>query len=282
MLDLPNANEILYFIELANAQNMSRAAERLGIRQPTLSVAISKLEHNLSIRLFLRTKKGVSLTEAGQLFLSKAQELLNSWNEIKTQTQTQSQTISGQIRLGCHVSVALYTLPFFMPKMMSEFPGLEFLLEHDFSRKISEAVISLRLDMGIVVNPVKHPDLVIKKLCYDDVAFWKSDRPGQEKVLIADHQLIQTQALMQKSKKGGFERFITTSSLEVARELAEAGAGAAILPSRVVNANRKSNLKRITGLPTFRDEVCLVFRAERRTNRTLQVLAERIAEVFDS
>jgi DNA-binding transcriptional LysR family regulator len=282
MVNLPSATEIEYFIEVAQTQNLSRAAERLGIRQPTLSIALAKLEHRLGITLMTRTKKGVFLTDSGRHFLAKAQDLLQQWSNLKEQTQNQSESLQGHIRLGCHVSVALYTLPLMMTEVLSEFPGLEFSFEHDFSRKITEAVISLKLDIGIVVNPVRHPDLVIKRLCKDEVCFWKSEKKikhEMEKVLIADHQLAQTQALMKKDK-AGFERFLTTTSLELARDLASAGAGVAILPSRVVHIAPKHSLKKLPGYPVFEDEICLIYRVERKSSKTIQMLSEKITGIF--
>lgn len=283
MIQLPSPTEIAYFLEVAQTQNMSRAAERLGIRQPTLSVSLAKLEQIVGAQLFTRTKRGVFLTEAGQVFLSKSQDLVQNWKELQSQTQSQSESFSGHLRLGCHVSVALYTLPFFLPETLKDFPDLEFSLEHDFSRKITESVISLKLDFGIVVNPVQHPDLIIKKLCKDEVTFWKSDKlnPALEKVLIADQNLNQVQSLMGKIKKDRkFKKFLTTSSLEVGRELAQAGAGIAILPTRVAQMGGKSQLKKVPGLPSFQDEICLIYRAERRSSKTIQNLSQRIQQVF--
>ncbi len=281
MMNLPNPNEIEYFLEVAQTQNMSRAAERLGIRQPTLSIALAKLEHTLGVQLMTRTKKGVFLTEAGRVFLNKAQDLLHSWNLLKQQTQTQSDELRGHVRMGCHVSVALYTLPLFMASMLKEYPNLEFAFEHDFSRKITESVISLGLDLGVVVNPVQHPDLVIKRLCRDEVSYWKSEKisPINEKVLIVDQQLNQTQILLKKSKTS-FSRFVTTSSLEVVRDLAISGAGVAILPNRVVQSVPRHGLKKVPSMPTFQDEICLIYRSERRLSRTIQILSSKISEVF--
>jgi DNA-binding transcriptional LysR family regulator len=285
MMNLPTPTEIEYFLEMAQTQNMSRAAERLGIRQPTLSVALAKLEQTVGSQLFTRTKKGVALTEAGEIFLAKSQELLQVWKGLTTQTREQSQSVRGHLRLGCHVSVALYTLSLFVPQILKEHPDLEFSFEHDFSRKITEAVISLKLDLGIVINPVQHPDLIIKKLNKDEVAFWKSEKLDRslETVLIGDQNLLQTQALLQRTKKAQstFTKYVTTSSLEVARDLAQSGAGVAILPTRVAEMAPKPYLKKIAGLPTLQDEICLIYRAERRSSRTIQFLSERIQKVFN-
>ncbi len=169
----------------------------------------------------------------------------------------------------------------FLKDFLKSHPSIEFSLEHDFSRKITEGIISLRLDLGIVVNPVRHPDLVIKKICEDHVGFWKSDKlhPSLEKVLIADENLMQTQNLLQRSKKGEtrFTRFIRTSSLELVRELTLQGCGVGVLPGRVAMMNGGKGLEVISDLPTHKDEICLVYRSERREHRTLREVVTKVS-----
>lgn len=284
---MPSPYDIQYFVEVAQTLNLSRAAERLGIRQPSLTLALQRLENFVGAALFIRTKRGVHLTDEGRVFLAQAHELLSVWQNLKLKTLNQKEEIKGIFRLGCHVSVALYSLPFFMTEFLSEYKNIEFSLEHDLSRKIVEAVISMRLDMGIVVNPVRHPDLVIIKLCDDEVCFWSKDEMNKDlkSVLIADENLLQVQTMLRKvkskSKKNQqyFRRHIKTTSLEVARELAASGGGVAILPTRVAQGSR---LKKLQELPTFRDEICLVYRSDRRNSRTIQKLSGHLKRILSA
>ncbi len=284
MTNLPTPSELEYFLELAQTQNMSRAAERLGVRQPTLSSALVKLEQKLGTRLLTRTKRGVFLTDSGHNFLNKSRELLQSWKNLTIQTEEQANQIQGHLRVGCHVSVALYTLPMVLPQMCADFPNLEFDLVHDFSRKITEAVISLKLDIGIVVNPVRHPDLIIKKICEDEMTLFSIARlpTANAKILIVDNNLNQTQALLLKLKRKGlhFNRFIYTASLEVARDIAAAGGGVAILPTRVAQLAIGGSLKKMRQMPVFKDEICLIYRSERRLSPSIQMFAERIKVIL--
>jgi Flp pilus assembly protein TadD len=79
--------------------------------------------------------------------------------------------------------VALYSLKHFLPDLLGEFPALELNLQHDLSRRVTEAVVSLRVDIGIVVNPAPHPDLVLRKLCTDEVTFWTLPKHPQANLL---------------------------------------------------------------------------------------------------
>ena len=75
---LPSPTEILYFNEIAKTSNLSRAAERLGVTQPTLSLALKRLEDTIGMPLMIRSKTGVQLTRAGQKLLTKSLTILEN------------------------------------------------------------------------------------------------------------------------------------------------------------------------------------------------------------
>ena len=286
---IPSSSDLNYFVEAAKSGNLSRAAERLGISQPSLSVAIQRLEEALGTQLLIRTKKGVMLTQAGKQLMGHSLELIQGWEKIRSRTLASVNEAQGYFAIGCHPSVALFSLPKFLPKALELYPKLKVRLVHDLFRKVAEGVIQMEIDIGIVVNPVRHPDLVIKKLCTDEVALWvcnetrkTQDPTSGEAVLICDPDLLQTQSLLRKIKKAGleFSRTVTTSNLEVVASLAASGAGVGILPSRVVGCQHAKHLKRLLGAPTFQDEVCLIYRHELKNVCSIQVLTRLIQEGF--
>src|SRR5438128_162125 len=171
---IASSNELIYFNELTNTLNFSRASERLGISQPSLSVAIKRLEQTVGTELFIRGKNGVALTQAGKRLLSHTKQLLQLWDTIKSETLASHHEVQGSISLGCHPSLGRHTLPIILPKLLLDYPKLEIQLKHDISRKILEGVVNLTIDIGLVVNPIKHPDLIILKLYEDEVTFWHS------------------------------------------------------------------------------------------------------------
>lgn len=275
---LPSASDLAYFVEVAGSLNLSRAAERLGISQPSLTLAVQRLEGSLGTPVLIRSKKGVTLTQAGKQLLVQARTLLQTWDEVKTKALASVEDVQGRYVIGCHPSVALYSLPRFLPKLMEDHPKLEVRLMHDLSRKIAELVIRMEVDLGIVVNPVRHPDLVVRKLYTDEVTFWMAEGCPNPKVLICDLDLIQSQDLVAKLKKSGrgFDRVITTSSLEIVRSLTLAGAGVGIIPGLVVGADAGTKLKRVPRTPVYSDEICLLYRVENKGVRSIQVMGEMI------
>ena len=145
---------------------------------------------------------------------------------------------------------------------------------HDLSRKVLEAVISMRCDIGWVINASRHPDLVLRKLCRDVVTLWSS--PHHEavpQVLICDPALQQTQELLRALRRRGglcFTRVIESASLEVIASLTTAGVGVGILPRNVAMSYK---LQAVPHAPTYHDELFLAYRAENRGVPAIRAIA---------
>jgi LysR family transcriptional regulator, cell division regulator len=284
---MPSPTELHYFLEVSNTLNVSRAAERIGISQPTLSLAIQRLEHTCGTPLLIRTKSGVQLTHAGQKLVTQVRALLHEWEKIHSDISRDEDEIRGRYTIGCHPSVALFSLPLFLQQLLSAHPNLEVKLAHDLSRKITEDVISFKIDFGIVVNPWEHPDLVIRPLWKDDVVLWTSKKPSAlqdpfsgEGVLIADTDLIQAQTILKQlaRHKIKFKRLVTSSSLEVISSLVASQVGLGILPTRVAKNVLSFDIKPVKESPVFHDRICLVFRADAQHSKANRLLARTIEE----
>ncbi len=270
-------SDLQYFIELAQTLNFSRASERIGISQPSLSVAIKRLEFSIGAELFIRSKHKVLLTPAGKNLLTHSKQLLQLWNKTKANCLASQDEVQGDIIFGCHHSVALTILPKILPALLKTYPKLGLQLKHDLSRKIAEEIIDYTIDIGIVVNPIKHPDLIIKKMYDDEVSCWQSPsfdaNATQDNIIICDPNLTQTQWILKKLKNKNikYTRMITTSNLEVAASLAAQGTGIAILPSKVAESYQ-SALKPSPHAPIYHDEICFAYRHENRNIKAIQVI----------
>ena len=284
MFTLPSPHDIHYFIEVAETLNMSRAAEKLGVRQPTLSLAMKRLEEAVAVPLLVRSKTGVQLTHAGRRFLAKSRQLLEEWNEVRALAQREETELAGRYTLGVHPSVALSTLPLFLPRLLQTFHDLEMHLVHDSSREVTEMIINFQVDFGLVVNPRPHPDLTISHLYDDEFALWVARDPtslqaldGEHPVLICDPDLSQSQQVMQAlaKRKVSFRRTVRSTNLELIASLTAAGAGIGLLPQRV--AQRVVGLKMLGGsLPTIRDRHCLVYRTDAQRSAASRALVKWI------
>jgi len=286
---LPSSHDLSYFIEIANTKNLSRASERLGISQPSLTIAVKRIEASMGTSIFHRHKGGVELTQAGKQLLAHSKSLLETWENLRSKALTSQSEVQGSYSIGCHPSVGLYTLGHFLPNLFHKYPNLDVSLKHDLSRKIYEGVVSSQIDMGIVVNPMNHPDLIIHPLCEDKVSLWCSSMKTDsstfasgKSVLLCDPDLIQIQSIMKELKKKNIRpsRVLTSNNLEVISNLTERGCGIGIVPGRVA---ARWDLKLCTEFkdpPTFDDEIALIYRVENKRQKTVQVIAQEIRKVF--
>jgi LysR family transcriptional regulator, cell division regulator len=275
---ISRSEDVEYFVAVAETGNISRAAEKLGVRQPTLTQALKRLEDSLGVPLFVRQRVGVQLTRAGAAFLENSQRLLDVWKETAQVTVSSEHDVQGHFTIGCHPAVALYSLDRFIPKLMSDHPLLNFDFVHDLSRNIVEQIIRFKVDIGIVINPVRHPDLVLIKIDDDKVSFFKTAR-GSSDVLLYDPDLLQSQFLLKTLKnKIKFGRMVATRELDVIANLASNHCGVGLLPGNV--AKRYENLQKMTALPSFDDELYVSYRADMQTSRSAKIIVEAIKNSF--
>src|SRR3990167_10047456 len=286
---LTSAAELEYFLDVSNTLNLSRASERLGISQPSLSLAVKRLEQSVGTPLFVRHKHGVTLTQAGNQLVLHARQLLQYWENTKSQALASQLGVQGYFTLGCHSTIAIYMVSGFLADLLENHPKLEIHLTHDISRKITEQVINLSIDIGIVVNPFKHPDLIIRKICEDEVTFWVGvgtreiqDIHSEKAIILCEPELTQTQTLLKRVKKAGIptDRVMTMNSLEVVANLTANGCGIGILPTRVAKSMYHDKLKRVPKTPVYSDEVCLVYRNENRNVQAIQTIVNIIKDFF--
>lgn len=280
---IPSPAELSYFLEIASTENISRASERLGIAQPSLSVAIKRLEDHVGTPLLIRHTSGVHLTKAGQRFQAKARILLEQWQTTLNQMKRDESEITGCYSLGAHVSVAQGRLGSSLACLLERYPMLEFHLKHDLSRRITEQVINFNLDFGVVVNPVEHPDLVIRKLYHDKVRFYAHEEylaSNKSPLLCYDPDLLQSRVLLKQARHTGinFRRFLLSSSLEIVATMCAERVGVAILPDSV--AKRHKGLVPVYDIEPFLDAHTLIYRADMQCSQAAKKLAKALEQTI--
>lgn len=280
---LPSSAELSYFLEVTNTLNVSLAAKNLNISQPTLSRAIQNLENTVGTELLIRHKKGVALTPAGKKVLFKVKNLLDDWNTTKLEALASHQHVEGHIKIGCHPTVGLFIHPY-ITDLLLDYPKLDIELNHSTSAIITQQVIDVLLDIGIVTNPMQYPDLVIHKLSEYSTTLWTSsdkqktqDIYSGEAILICDPNTHYAKTIIKQCKSMGitFKRIVKTNSLEVTANLAANGCGIAALPSCITKTLFDQQLQRIPDMPTITDELCLIYRNEYRNVSVVKTVVDK-------
>jgi DNA-binding transcriptional LysR family regulator len=268
------ATPLRYFIRIAELGSFTAAARDLRVSQPSLSVALRKLEEALETPLLHRSRQGVTLTRAGELLLERARQADRALRAAKDELAALETEARGRFTLGAHESLAAYLLPRFMARFLGKHPKVELALWNGNSRDVEQAVVERRIDVGIVVNPLRHPDCVVHELFVDRVGFVVSAALGRRAAsaveLLHQHPIVhvpvlrQSQHLLAALSTSGIavQSQLGCSSMELVKNLVLDGVGVGILPYRVathgVSAGRLVHLGE--SLPVFEDVITLVRR----------------------
>lgn len=283
---MPSAAELTYFLEAANTLNLSIAAKNLGMTQPALSRAIQNLEMTTGAALLIRHQRGVTLTPAGKKMLQQVKPLLQHWQNTKLEALAAHQEVQGKIKIGCHSTTAIF-LHGILCELLEQYTGLEIELCHGYSENLTQQVIDLNLDIGIVTNPIQYPDLIIRKITETDTTLWvgKGNREIQkihspDSILICNPAVRHTQIMLQqcKTRKINFRRLLKVNSIEVVASLTANGCGIGLLPSSFVQAIYGSKLKRIANMPVIKDDLNLIYRKEYINVKAVQIILAAIRE----
>lgn len=155
------------FVETADAGTVSRAAQRLGIAQPSLSVQLRRLEARLAIRLFDRHGRGIALTDAGRALLPRARRILD---EIRTAEESVRREVAaghGTIMVGAIPTIAPYLIPQTLERLRVAHPGARVEIREDYSAQLAEALADNLLDCAIVAAPYAYDAIELESLGRD-------------------------------------------------------------------------------------------------------------------
>lgn len=279
--------DLFYFVEIAQTLNLTHTATQLGVSQPSLSLAMKRLEESIQTPLLIREKRGVKLTPAGIELLIHAKAWLEQWDYIRERAYAANHEIQGDVTIGCHTSIALGILDKILPNLIKKHPKLRIHLQHENSRKITEEIIDLSVDIGIVVNTLLHPDLVVRTLYNDIITFWYNPHNqvinNMEEIdtLLYDQTSLMAQKLLKQGKELGYKltKVITSPSLEVLAQMALVDGGVCIVPACVAHAI-SSHLVRVPNAPFHLDEICLIYRDEKRSIKAIQTVINAIQDYF--
>ena len=259
------------FIAVANSRTLSEASEKLEMAQPSLSLAIKKLETELNVPLFIRGRSGIKLTPQGRMILPEAQIALKLLFKIK------GAPVNMSFKIGCHPSVGMFVLSRFLKSMHQFSSNINLTIVNGTSGEINKKVAQGEVDFGLVMNPLPIPGLITKIIGEDEVAVWESSKRYSDR-LIYNPDMIQSAAIISRWKKAPAER-IEVSNLELLGNLVESGAGVGILPAQVIKA-QKLGIHKIEGIPTYKDRLALVCFPEIIKSREGKIIFDELKKSF--
>lgn len=261
-------HQLRYFVAVAEELHFGRAAERENISQPPLSFQIKKLEGELKVQLFKRTKRSVSLTEAGALLLPQARTILADVQHAKDIASLAHRGEIGNVRIGFVHSASLGYLPKLLEPFRAENPKVEIHLDE---MTVTEQLLALKkrqIDIGILRPPIPDPELISFNVVQEKfmlvvpkshhLADLKSvdirNLAGENFVFYPEHRSPAFFAQLTKMcRDAGFTPNVSVqaNTMYTAIGLAGSGAGIGLIPESVACVNLPSvSFVRITGTKT--------------------------------
>ena len=157
-------HQLRYFCAVARAANFTRAAERLGISQPSLSQQIGRLEKKIGAPLFVRLGRTVRLTPYGEALLPRAVQILREISETESSLSRLQEGTRGVLRVGVIPTIMPYLIAPRIHDFCSLFPELEVQLSERVTARLIEDVQAGQLDLAVLSLPIANPDLVCSEL----------------------------------------------------------------------------------------------------------------------
>jgi DNA-binding transcriptional LysR family regulator len=142
--------QIEAFLEVARRRNLSRAAEALFVSQPTLTARLQSLEATLGEQLFIRTRRGMRLTEAGDAFLPYAEHAVAALADGRERLAELRRGVAGRLVLGAPPTVSTYTLPALLARFSATHPGVRLAVKTGTSEEILDMVLHDQVQLGII------------------------------------------------------------------------------------------------------------------------------------
>ena len=250
--------ELRYLVALAQQRHFGHAAEQCHVSQPTLSVAIKKLEDELGVQLFERRKLDVSLTPICVNIVEQAQRVLEEVDGIKQLAAGGRDQLTGPLRVGAIYTIGPYLFPQLIPALHDRAPHMPLVIEENYTARLRERLRQGELDAALVALPFEEPGLVTLPL-YDEpfVVVMPSSHPWTEKASIDADDLANETVLMlgsghcfrtqildacpgcvQRNDRQSHTQTVEGTSLETIRHMVASGMGVTVLPATAAGADR--------------------------------------------
>ncbi len=289
--------QLEYIVTLDTYRHFSLAAEKCFITQPTLSMQIQKLEEELGLKIFDRTKQPVIPTEIGADIIAQARITLHEAQMIKQIINDQKDTLAGELRIGIIPTLAPYLLPPLYKSMREKYPKLNLIIKELITEEVIRELKNNRLDCGIVVTPLK--DLSIKEnvLFYEELFVYASKKNSlyEKKYILANeidpNQLwlleeghcfrSQILNLCELRKSSDFHFKYETGNIETLKRMVDKSDGLTILPELAVMEFSKAQLKLVKRFkqPSPSREVSLVTHRNHIKTKLINTLKEEILNI---
>jgi LysR family transcriptional regulator, hydrogen peroxide-inducible genes activator len=288
--------QLEYIVAIDTYRHFATAAGHCFVTQPTLSMQIHKLELELGIKIFDRSKQPVIPTEAGRDIIEQARKILGERHVIGEIVQAKKGVLTGELRIGIIPTLAPYLLPLFIQGFSTKYPQIKLIVNELTTEWVTTRLREGRIDVGILVTPLQENGIREQVLFYEELLVYVSRKnaaykktymlaqdidPSKLWLLEEGHcfrsQIVRLCELRKASKEGSHFDY-EAGSLETLRRMVELNDGVTILPELAAMdlSTKQRQLIRHFKKPGPMREVSLVVHRDFVKQRLVQALHQEI------
>lgn len=294
-----NLRDLKYLVTVADTRHFGQAAERCFVSQPTLSGQIKKLEEELGVTLFERTKRSVETTHLGEAIVLQARQVLEQADALRQLAQSYQDPLVGPLRMGAIPTLSPYLMPLILKPLKKQYPQMKLVLSEELTDTLLARLGKHEIDAALLATPVEDPDF--ESIPLFDEPFWlvhprshplsgkkkiiQADLDGADLLLLAEGHCLAEQAMevchMQERSVQGDMADLRAASLETLLQMVAAGFGSTLLPALALRAGLAKDrgiIARQLKLPDTYRRVSLVYRRTFPRRQALEVFAKVILE----
>ncbi len=289
--------EFRYIVALAREHHFGRAADKCNVSQPTLSVAVKKLEEELGVALFERSTGEVRTTPIGEQIVRQAERALAEAARVGEIAAAGKDPLNGPLRLGVIYTIGPWLLPALVPRVRQRAPQMPLYIAEGYTENLIERLKAAELDVLVLALPIDEPGLVAQPVYEEDFrtlvptghpwARLKTLRPEQ----LLDEPLLMLGAgncfrdqvldLCHRASQGESPQVLEGSSLETIRHMVSSGVGVTVMPSSSVdNIPADDPLLRVKHFvkPSPTRRVGLVWRSSFPRHKAIDVMRQAVLD----
>jgi LysR family transcriptional regulator, hydrogen peroxide-inducible genes activator len=288
--------QLEYIVAVDTWRHFATAAEHCFVTQPTLSMQIQKLEEELGVKIFDRSKQPVIPTEIGAEIIEQSRRVLSGRNGIQELIQAKKGLLTGELRIGIIPTLAPYLLPLFVQRFNKKHPGIKLVVQEMQTEFLVTRLREGRLDAGVLVTPLQEKGIRESILFYEELLAYVSRKNAAYKKTYVLPQDIDPEKLWLMEEGHCFRSQIMNlcelrratemvthfeyeaGSIEALRRMVELNDGITILPELATldMSNRQLELIRHFKKPAPMREVSIVFHRDFVKKRLIEALKEEI------
>lgn len=295
--------ELRYIAAVARLRHFGKAAEACFVSQPTLSVAVRKLEEELEVTLFERRRNEIALTPVGERIVAQARRVLEEAERVRQIARQGKDDLALPLSLGAIFTIGPYLLPAIIPQLGEQAPALSLVIREDYTRNLATTLHDGQLDVAVIALPFDEPGIALEPLYEEPFlvvmparhhwagrAVIPAGELSEETVLLLragncfrEQVLEACPACRQDAREfsGALQRTLEGSSLETIRQMTATGVGVSVMPCTAWHASgdlRGALIARPFAEPSPRRTVALAYRKSFPRARAIEALREAVAK----